>query len=121
MRDAEFLPERIRARRRRLTRLKRRAALAAACLAAVAVWAGVRGVRTAEVRAEAVALSLQETAPAAAPGAWTARINGQFLRRGDTVEGFVVTNIAADGCVVSRDGVNVRLKMRNRPARAGSP
>ncbi len=40
-----------------------------------------------------------------------ALINGQVLRVGDRVGGFRVDRIAWDRCVISKDGVDVELRL----------
>lgn len=61
------------------------------------------------VRAQAGALVLQSTM--VGPSA-TALINGQVLRKSDWIDGFRVKSIASDTCVVSKDGVDVVLRMK---------
>ncbi len=42
----------------------------------------------------------------------TALINGQVLRTGNLINGFHLKSIAADYCIVTMDGVDVKLQMR---------
>ncbi len=60
------------------------------------------------VRAQAEKLSLQSTMLGKRP---TAMINGQVLYRQDEVGGFLVKRIDSNSCVVSKDGVDVELRM----------
>lgn len=64
------------------------------------------------ILAQARSLSLQSTMLGSAP---TALINGQVLRQGDYISGFLVKSIASNRCVVSKDGVDIELRM-DRPA-----
>lgn len=65
--------------------------------------------RAEAVRAQAGALVLQSTM--VGPSA-TALINGQVLQKSDWIDGFRVKSIASDTCVVSKDGVDVVLRMK---------
>ncbi len=60
------------------------------------------------IRTHAQSLSLQSTMLGSSP---TALINGQVLREGECVSGFRLKRIAWDCCTVSRDGVDVELRM----------
>ena len=60
------------------------------------------------LRARARALSLQSTMMG--PSA-TALIDGQVLHKGDYISGFRVKSIASGCCVVTKDGVDVELRM----------
>jgi len=60
------------------------------------------------IRAQADDLSLQSTMLGSSP---TALINGQVLRQGDYVSGFQIKRIAANRCLVCKDGVDVELRM----------
>lgn len=61
------------------------------------------------IRAQAKALSLQSVMLGRSP---TAVINGQVLLTGDWINGFRIKAISSDGCVVSKDGVDVELGMK---------
>ena len=60
------------------------------------------------IRAQAEELSLTSTMLGKTP---TALINGQVLREGDSIRGFVLKAIASDYCVVVMDGVDVKLRL----------
>lgn len=60
------------------------------------------------VRAEAKGLSLKSIMLGRAP---TALINGQVLRTGQMINGFRLKTIASDCCIVSKDGIEVELRM----------
>ena len=68
-----------------------------------------KAARAEAVRAQAAALELQSTM--VGPSA-SALINGQVLRKSDWINGFRVKSIGADSCVVTKDGVDVVLHMK---------
>jgi len=59
--------------------------------------------------AQAQSLKLQSMMLGSSP---VALINGQALRPGDSINGFLVKEISARGCVVTKDGVEVVLQMK---------
>ena len=61
------------------------------------------------IRARAQAFSLQSTVLGRSP---TALINGQVLRKGDWISGFRLKAIASNYCIVSKNGVDVELHMK---------
>ena len=61
------------------------------------------------IRAQAAALELQSTM--VGPSA-SALINGHVLRRSAWINGFRVKSIGSDSCVVTKDGVDVVLRMK---------
>ncbi len=61
------------------------------------------------IHTQAEALCLMSTMLGRSP---TALINGQVLRTGDLINGFHLKSIAPDYCIVTRDGVDVKLQMR---------
>ncbi len=62
------------------------------------------------IRAQARGLALQSTMLGSPP---TALINGQVLGVGDSINGFLVKGIASDNCVVSKEGVDVQLRLES--------
>ena len=60
------------------------------------------------VQAAAAELTLQSTMASDTP---VALINGQVLSIGERIDGFTVTSISAESCVVAKQGVNVVLLM----------
>lgn len=66
--------------------------------------------RVAIIRAQAQALSLQSTMLGPSP---TALVNGQVLRQGEVIQGFRLQRVDSDSCVVSKDGVDVLLRMKD--------
>jgi len=64
----------------------------------------------AAVRTQARTLSLQSTMLAASP---TALINDRVLRVGESISGFCVKSIGAACCVLSKDGVEVELRLKD--------
>jgi hypothetical protein len=65
--------------------------------------------RAKAVRAQAAALELQSTM--VGPSA-SALINGQVLQKSAWINGFRVKSIGSDSCVVTKDGVDVVLRMK---------
>lgn len=65
--------------------------------------------RAKAVRAQAAALELQSTM--VGPSA-SVLINGQVLRKSAWMNGFRVKSIGSDSCVVTKDGVDVVLRMK---------
>ena len=61
------------------------------------------------IRTQAEVLCLTSTMLGRLP---TALINGQVLRAGDLINGFRLKSITSDCCVVTREGVDVELQMR---------
>ena len=61
------------------------------------------------IHTQAEALCLMSTMLGRSP---TALINGQVLQTGDLINGFHLKSIAPDYCIVTRDGVDVKLQMR---------
>ncbi len=61
------------------------------------------------VRTQARTLSLKSTMLAASP---TALINDRVLRVGESISGFRVKRIGAGYCVLSKDGVEVQLRLK---------
>lgn len=64
----------------------------------------------ANVRAQAQSLSLQSTMLGSSP---TAIINGQVMRKGDWMSGFRLTRIDSQTAVLTRDGVEVSLRLKS--------
>jgi len=64
--------------------------------------------RARAVRTEAEALTLQTIMLGSSPAVL---INGQVLRQGERIDGFVIKSIDINRCVVSKDGVDVELRM----------
>lgn len=65
--------------------------------------------RRRRVQAEANALRLQSTAVSATS---TAIINGRVLREGETINGFRLVEIKPHTCLIEKEGVRIRLRMR---------
>ena len=64
------------------------------------------------IRQAAAELQLQSTMASDNP---VAIIDGQVLTIGETIDGFTVTSISAESCVVTKQGVNVSLMMGGGP------
>ncbi len=61
------------------------------------------------IRGQAKALFLTSTMLGRSP---TALINGQVLRTGEMINGFCLKSITSDCCVITKEGVDVELQMR---------
>ena len=70
---------------------------------------GEEAARAKAVCAGAQALSLQSTMLGAAP---TALINGSVLREGQWINGFRLKYITSNAVLVTKDGVDVELRMK---------
>lgn len=70
--------------------------------------------RARAIETQAGALSLQSIMLGDSP---SALINGRVLRTGEWISGFQIKSIGPDGCIITREGVDVKLRMR----RDGTP
>ena len=61
------------------------------------------------IRNQAESLSLQSTMVGPSP---SALINGRVVRIGETIEGFKVVSIKPNTCVISKDGIELELHMK---------
>jgi hypothetical protein len=66
--------------------------------------------RRRRVEGEAQALRLQSTVVSATS---TAIINGKVLTEGETINGFRVVEIKPHACLIEKEGVRIRLRMRS--------
>jgi hypothetical protein len=63
----------------------------------------------AAIRSQAQGLNLQGTILGASP---IALINGQPMHAGQSIGGFVITEITSNACRLVREGVNVEIRMK---------
>jgi len=68
-----------------------------------------RSLKIEALRNQAESLSLQSTMVGPSP---SALINGQVVRIGQTIEGFKIVSIKPNTCVISKDGIELELHMK---------
>ncbi|MGC9455163.1 MAG: hypothetical protein ACP5HU_09900 [Phycisphaerae bacterium] len=66
--------------------------------------------RSRRVEGEAQSLRLESTAVSATP---TAIINGKVLMEGETINGFRIVEIKPHACLIEKEGVRIRLRMKS--------